>query len=171
MYCCIYLRQYRYFKHLPKFSAADSVKAGFMPTMNRCMQYSGRVLLANNNAYRATTRDLIMRLLRQATAILAGVLLSASVLAADRSYGYQEEVNNPGFYAMTGDLLIARPLLLGVTAIGTAAFVVSLPFTALAGNTREAGQELVVRPGRETFVRCLGCTRTGKKPETVQTSN
>lgn len=102
-----------------------------------------------------------MRLLRQTTAILAGVLLSASVLAADRSYGYQEEVNNPGFYAMTGDLLIARPLLLGVTAIGTAAFVVSLPFTALAGNTREAGQELVVRPGRETFVRCLGCTKSG----------
>ena len=25
----------------------------------------------------------------------------------------------------------------------------------------EAGQELVVRPGRETFMRCLGCTKSG----------
>lgn len=102
-----------------------------------------------------------MRLLRHFTALMVGMLLTGSVLAADSSYGYQHEVENPGFYAMVGDLVIARPLLLGATAIGAAAFVVSLPFTALAGNTKEAGQELVVRPGRETFVRCLGCTRSG----------
>jgi len=100
-----------------------------------------------------------MRLLTTVTAFMAGLLLSGSAMA--NTYGYQEEVENPGFYAMVGDLVIARPLLLGVTAIGTAAFVVSLPFTAIAGNTREAGQELVVRPGRETFVRCLGCTKAG----------
>lgn len=102
-----------------------------------------------------------MRLLSTVTAFMAGLLLSGSVLA-DSSYGYQEETEHPGYYAMVGDLVIARPLLLGVTAIGAAAFVVSLPFTAIAGNTREAGQELVVRPGRETFVRCLGCTKTGQ---------
>ncbi|MEH6388585.1 MULTISPECIES: multidrug transporter [Pseudomonas] len=102
-----------------------------------------------------------MRLLRHTTALMAGLLLAGSVAAADQSFGYKEEVNNPGIFAMVGDLIIARPLLLGVTAVGTAAFVVSLPFTALAGNTAEAGQELVVRPGRETFMRCLGCTKSG----------
>ncbi len=102
-----------------------------------------------------------MRSLRRTTALLAGLLLSGSVLAADSGFGYQEEVQNPGIYAMIGDLVIARPLLAGITAVGAAAFVVSLPFTALAGNTAEAGQELVVRPGREAFMRCLGCTKSG----------
>ncbi|WP_092389336.1 hypothetical protein [Halopseudomonas salegens] len=100
-----------------------------------------------------------MRLLRQTTAVLAGILLSASVLAADNAYGYEE--SEPGIFAMTSDLLIARPLLLGVTAVGATVFVVSLPFTAMGGNIPEAGRELVVRPGRETFVRCLGCTKSG----------
>ena len=67
-------------------------------------------------------------------------------------------VEAPKGYAMMGDLLIARPLLLGVTAIGTVAFIVSLPFTALGGNIGDAGQSLVVDPARETFVRCLGCS-------------
>jgi hypothetical protein len=119
---------------------------------------------ATNNhriAYRATIRELTMRSLRRTTAFIAGLLLSGSVFAADAPFGYQEEVENPGVYAMIGDLVIARPLLAGVTALGAAAFVVSLPFTALAGNTAEAGQELVVRPGREAFMRCLGCTRSG----------
>ena len=91
-----------------------------------------------------------MRLLRHTTALMAGLLLSGSVLAADpTSTGYKEYTDEPGYYAMVGDLIIARPLLAGVTAIGA------------AGNTAEAGQELVVRPGRATFVRCLGCTKDG----------
>lgn len=125
------------------------------------MQHSGRVLIANNNACRATTRDLIMRLLRQTSVLFCSLLFTASVLAAEPSRGYQTEVRNPGIFAMTGDLLLARPLLLGITAVGTTAFVLSLPFTTMAGNTGEAAQELIVRPGRETFVRCLGCTKTG----------
>ena len=63
----------------------------------------------------------------------------------------------PKGYVMMGDLLIARPMLIAATIIGTAAFVVSLPFTALGGNVKEAGEALVVEPGREAFVRCLGC--------------
>ena len=67
------------------------------------------------------------------------------------------DIQTPKAYAMLGDLIIARPLLIGATAIGAVAFVVSLPFTALGGNVKEAGQALVVEPGREAFVRCLGC--------------
>ena len=90
-----------------------------------------------------------MRLLRHTTALLVGLLLAGNVMATEANYGYQEHVENPGIFAMVGDLIIARP-------IGAA-----LPFTALAGNTAEAGQELVVRPGKETFMRCLGCTKSG----------
>ena len=49
---------------------------------------------------------------------------------------------------MIGDLVIARPLLIGATVLGAAAFVVSLPFTALGGNVGEAGKALVVEPGK-----------------------
>ncbi|WP_137819276.1 multidrug transporter [Pseudomonas sp. 2FG] len=74
-------------------------------------------------------------------------------------------VEAPPAYSMIGDLLIARPLLIGATAIGVVAFVVSLPFTALGGNVGEAAQELVVVPGKEAFVRCLGCTSSGYKQD------
>ncbi len=67
----------------------------------------------------------------------------------------------PAGYAMFGDLVIARPLLIGATLLGTAAFIVSLPFSALGGNVKEAGEALVLTPGREAFVRCLGCTTSG----------
>lgn len=71
--------------------------------------------------------------------------------------------NAPKAFSMIGDLLIARPLLIGATAIGAVAFVVSLPFTAAGGNIGEAGHALVVEPGKEAFVRCLGCTTNGYK--------
>ncbi len=71
----------------------------------------------------------------------------------------------PKAFSMIGDLLIARPLLIGATAIGAVAFVVSLPFTAAGGNVGEAGKALVVEPGKAAFVRCLGCTTTGYKQD------
>jgi len=71
--------------------------------------------------------------------------------------------NAPKAFSMIGDLLIARPLLIGATAIGAVAFVVSLPFSAAGGNIGEAGHALVVEPGKEAFVRCLGCTSSGYK--------
>ena len=64
----------------------------------------------------------------------------------------------PDGFVMMADLIIARPILIALTAIGSAAFVVSLPFTVLGGNMEEAGKALVSEPAREAFVRCLGCT-------------
>ncbi|MCY1561359.1 hypothetical protein D9M68_986030 [compost metagenome] len=66
---------------------------------------------------------------------------------------------------MMGDLIFARPLLIAATIVGTAAFIVSLPFSALGGNVKEAGQALVIDPGKEAFVRCLGCTTSGYKKD------
>ena len=70
-------------------------------------------------------------------------------------------IQNPPAYAMIGDLLIARPLLVAATVIGAGVFVVSLPFTALGGGVGDAGQALVVDPAKAAFVRCLGCIGEG----------
>ena len=67
----------------------------------------------------------------------------------------------PKGHAMMGDLIFARPLLIGATAIGAVAFVISLPFTLASGGVKDAGTALVVEPGREAFVRCLGCETSG----------
>ena len=86
---------------------------------------------------------------------------SAGVSTVDSQQNYSRNAlysaDAPKGYTMLADLIIARPLLIAATAIGTVAFVVSLPFSALGGNVKEAGQALVVEPGREAFVRCLGC--------------
>lgn len=72
-------------------------------------------------------------------------------------------VEKPSELAMIGDVLIARPALLVITVVGTALFVVSLPFSLAGGNALEAGNTLVVQPAMTTFVRCLGCTNPGYK--------
>lgn len=108
-----------------------------------------------------------MKLFRSTAVVLAlitGLLAlqaQAEVAQQNTSGDPMYTVEAPKAYSMIGDLLIARPLLIGATVIGAAAFVVSLPFTALGGNVGEAGQALVVEPGREAFVRCLGCTSSG----------
>jgi len=111
-----------------------------------------------------------MKLFRTTAAALAlttGLLtLPAQAEEVQTSSGdpaYQ--IQNPKAYAMLGDLIIARPLLIGATAIGAVAFVVSLPFTALGGNVAEAGEALVLEPGKEAFVRCLGCETSGYKQD------
>ncbi|MHC8317259.1 multidrug transporter [Pseudomonas sp. LB3P31] len=87
---------------------------------------------------------------------------TAPVLAASNGSGDPRySIQNPPAYAMLGDLLIARPLLVVATVIGVGAFVVSLPFTALGGGIGDAGQALVVDPARAAFVRCLGCIGEG----------
>ncbi len=76
----------------------------------------------------------------------------------------QEQV--PSATAMVADLVVARPLGVVATVVGSAVFVVSLPFSALGGNVDEAADKLVISPAKETFVRCLGCTRSGRAQRT-----
>jgi len=73
----------------------------------------------------------------------------------------------PTALAMTGDAVFARPALFAMTAVGTVVYVVSLPFTLLGNNAVEAADMLVVGPAQATFVRCLGCTKPGRKAEVI----
>lgn len=93
-------------------------------------------------------------------------VLSLALLLLAPQMSYSETINEePTALAMVGDLVLVRPLLLAVTAVGTAVFVVSLPFSLAGGNSAEAGKTLVVGPAEATFLRCLGCTRSGYKKE------
>ena len=74
----------------------------------------------------------------------------------------------PNAFAMTGDLLVARPIGLVMTAVGGAAFVVSLPFTILAGSVSESAETLVLGPAETTFMRCLGCLEPGYSYKDVE---
>jgi hypothetical protein len=40
--------------------------------------------------------------------------------------------------------------------VGTGFFIITIPFSALGGNTGEAAQKLVVAPTKYTFARPLG---------------
>ena len=70
---------------------------------------------------------------------------------------------NPGGFRMATDLIVARPIGLVLFGLGTATFIVTLPFSLLGGNVEDAGGQLVVEPAREVFVRCLGCSKAGRK--------
>lgn len=89
------------------------------------------------------------------------VLPSANVLAAADPFNDDK----PSTLAMYTDLLLLRPLGIGVTALGAVAYVVSLPFTLPVGGATEAGYVLVGEPALYTFARCLGCTKVGYHPD------
>ena len=54
------------------------------------------------------------------------------------------------------DLFLIRPVSLGATILGSAAFVVALPFTAPAGETGYSLEKLIKEPAQYTFSRSLG---------------
>ena len=58
--------------------------------------------------------------------------------------------------AVAVDVVVARPVSLALTIVGSALFVVALPVAALSGSIDKAANTLVVAPGKDTFVRPLG---------------
>jgi hypothetical protein len=68
---------------------------------------------------------------------------------------------SPNEFAMVGDLLVARPIGVVMTVGGVAVWLVSLPFTLMAGHASEAAETLMLGPAQATFVRCLGCRNPG----------
>ena len=91
---------------------------------------------------------------RSAVAILAATLtLTGSLAGAQDDPSYPPP---PSADATAADLLIARPGGLVATVLGTAVFIVGLPFTLINGSTGQAAQQLVVQPAQYTFTRPLG---------------
>ncbi len=98
-----------------------------------------------------------MKRLRQKTlaCILALPLVYGTASLPQPAWAGAER--EPEATVMIIDGLMVRPISLVATVVGTVAFVITLPFSALGGNVGEAGENLVVRPAAYTFFRCLGC--------------
>ena len=62
----------------------------------------------------------------------------------------------PSGGAMAVDALLVRPLMVATTVVGSALFLISLPFSALGGNVDGAAHSLVVEPAQSAFQRPLG---------------
>lgn len=92
-------------------------------------------------------------------AAMASLLALTPLSFAEKGIGAVTE--EPSALAMGTDLLVVRPVLLATTVVGSAIWLVSLPFSAAGGNMKQAADTLVIGPGEATFVRCLGCTSSG----------
>jgi hypothetical protein len=92
------------------------------------------------------------------------VLLSATTLAAaqeaarpmeaDEASETSEAPNAAG--AMLVDAFLLRPLGFAATVLGTATFLVTLPFSLPTRSADDAAKALVVKPAKYTFARPLG---------------
>jgi hypothetical protein len=98
------------------------------------------------------------------TRVLKVAAMSISLVIPATGFA-QEVEEEPSPLAMAGDALIARPLGIAITAVGTVIYLVTLPFSLAGGNAGDAGKALVVYPAEATFVRCLGCTQSGYKSD------
>jgi len=90
-------------------------------------------------------------------ALIAMLVVSQLSLAQSSGSTVEEK---PSAGAMAADLVV-RPVMLGVTVLGSALWLVTLPFSALGGNAMAAADTLVVGPAEATFLRCLGCSGKG----------
>ena len=97
-------------------------------------------------------------------AFLILVLLSATTLATAQEAATSNETdemnettaepNAAG--AILVDAFLLRPLGLAATVLGTAAFLVTLPFSLPTRSADQAANALVVEPAHYTFARPLG---------------
>lgn len=101
-------------------------------------------------------------------AFVVACLLIPQSLMAQRQTAVAE---SPHAGVMAADLVVARPIGVVVTVAGAAAFLVSLPFTLLAGNATDAAENLMVKPAKNTFVRCLGCRQPGYSYRDIDKNN
>ena len=67
-----------------------------------------------------------------------------------------EDINKPSTFNTMIDATVYRPFGLAMTIGGFGIFVISLPFSALAGNTDQSFDALVKDPAKFTFQRRLG---------------
>ena len=86
-------------------------------------------------------------------AFLTAAILGLSALSGCSSDPYRQEPTS-GEKAL--DAVVVRPMTLATSAVGLAAWVVTLPFTIPNGGFADAGREWVVEPFAYTFDRPLG---------------
>ena len=84
-------------------------------------------------------------------------LVFASMQPALAAIEIDETDFGPSYETMAVDTVVGKPLQLVAALAGTAAYIVSLPFSLIGGNADQAPQKLFVEPW-DAMGRCLGCT-------------
>ena len=86
--------------------------------------------------------------------IMAMLMLPLGTAAlAGQEYIESEDASGD---AMIYDFVIVRPISAVATLASTTVYILSLPFSALGGNSDEAAEKLVKEPFEWTFERPLG---------------
>ena len=91
------------------------------------------------------------------TMIASASLVFASMQPALAATEIDETDFGPSYETMAVDTIVGKPLQLVAAVAGTAAYLVSLPFSLIGGNADQAQQKLFVEPWN-AMGRCLGCT-------------
>ena len=84
-------------------------------------------------------------------------LMAATMQPALAAIDIDETDFGPSYETMVVDTVVGKPLQLVSAVAGTAAYLVSLPFSLIGGNADQAQQKLFVEPW-DAMGRCLGCT-------------
>ena len=91
------------------------------------------------------------------TTIVALSCSMALMQSASAAIEIDETDFGPSYETMAVDTIVGKPLQLVTAIAGTAAYLVSLPFSLIGGNADQAQQKLFVEPW-DAMGRCLGCT-------------
>lgn len=91
------------------------------------------------------------------TMIASVSLIFASMQPALAAIEIDETDFGPSYETMVVDTIVGKPLQLVNAVAGTAAYIISLPFSLIGGNADQAQQKLFVEPW-DAMGRCLGCT-------------
>jgi hypothetical protein len=83
---------------------------------------------------------------RKLSMILCVCLLSLCGVSSSRADGIEA----------VGDVVVVRPASFLATVLGSAFFVIALPFTLPSGSVRKTADALVVAPAHYTFTRPVG---------------
>ena len=102
-------------------------------------------------------KEAYMRTIPKKTFVVLLVVVFVTSVFASSSFAQaviqKDEISTEN---MVADAVLVRPLGLCAVVLGVGLFIISLPFSALGKNVKEAGQKLVVAPAKFTFTRPLG---------------
>jgi hypothetical protein len=97
------------------------------------------------------------------TLLVAVLFLSAtSLVHAVEDASYTARTEDVSAETIIVDGLLLRPGGIIATVVGTAVFVVTLPFSIPTRSVDKAAQKLIVDPAKYTFVRPLGQIESSK---------
>jgi|GEM_PF-206506 len=111
----------------------------------------------NKILVRFILREVYMhKIVKQSTAffLIAALLFVPFGSSAIASVDFEKK--DPSAGAMIADFVLVRPIAIAALVVGSAFFIVALPFSAIGGNVKASAKSLVVKPAKYAFVRPLG---------------